>query len=201
MSKGNHAANIAYDLRVMEAMVDELEPYLKSDALYWRLSPSVPINPPAPMLTLGGYLLRAHRLTRQSESLDPDQQKRLEAIHEVYREKIDEWAAHAARRLERELGARLNSWQWFVEDCEARKKACITYYPTEAELRTLIELLLENARDLTQVNAFDKRLGGLDARFRPWFKEGDFVWRDELLSVYPKSRFWWLYGRPQFPKR
>lgn len=199
--KTTDLANITYDLTVLEAMVDELELYLKSDLLYWQLSPSVPITPPAPMLTLGGYHLRAYRLENQKEALDPAQQKRLAAVQDTFDKMIEKWTVHASQRMERELHARLNSWQWFVEDCQARKKACITYYPTEAELRTLIELLMDQARKLSDVGTYKKRLGELDAQFRPWFKAGDFVWRADLIAVYPESRFWWLYGRPQFPRK
>ena len=201
MTKPLDNAHALHDLAVVEAMVAELEPYLKSDILYWQLSPSPPISPPAPLLTLGGILLRAHRLTGQQQALDTAQQTRLAAAKATLDRATDEWSAHIGQRLERELKARLDSWQWFVEDCEAQKQTCITYYATEAELRTVIELLIAYGDRLGDLALQRRRLRGLDGRFRRWFKEGDFVWRAELEPVYPKGQFWWLHGRPEFPQR
>jgi hypothetical protein len=191
---------LRYDLAVVEAMAAELEPYLKSDILYWQLSPARPIVPAAPMLTLGGLILRLHRLRKQREALTPEQRARLATTEESFRQTLDQWTAHAAARMTRELEARLSSWSWFVEDCQAQKRTCISHYATEAELRTLITLLLEEAARHEDVSDQRQQLAALDARFRNWFKPGEFVWRPVLRSVYPRERFWWLYGRPEFER-
>ena len=194
----DESAALRYDLAAVEAMAAELEPYLMSDTLYWQLSPATAIVPAAPMLTLGGLLLRLHRLQGQEEALTPEQRARLASADEAFRSTLKNWKAHAAARMLRELDARLKSWSWFVEDCQAQKRACITHFPTEAELRTLIALLLDRAAEYEDVSRHRERLARLDAQFRPWFKPGDFVWRPELAPAYPAERFWWLYGRPDF---
>jgi len=193
--------NLAYDLSVIQAMAAEMEDYIKSDQLYWKLSPAAPISSAPPMLTIGGYLLRAHRLRGQAPALSEKQRTKLETVERQFQDTGREWAAHAEKRAHKELGARLNSWAWFTEDCQARKQDCIRYYPTEAELRTLIDLLLEFADQLGDVSPYRQRLQTLDGQFRPCLKPGDFVWRSALEAVYPKERFWWLYGRPEFPSR
>jgi hypothetical protein len=192
----DESAALRHDLAVVEAMVDELEPYLKSDTLYWQLSPARAIVPAAPMLTLGGLLLRLHRLRGQQEALTPEQRTQLGAIEKCWRFTLKVWKAHAATRMMRELDARLKSWSWFVEDCQAQKRACISHYSTEAELRTLIALLLDRAAEYEDVSRQRERLAQLDGQFRQWFKPGDFVWRPLLAPVYPAERFWWLYGQP-----
>ncbi len=173
-----------------------MEDYLKSDILYWQLTPAGRITPPPPMLTVGGYLLRAHRLRGLWDALNGEQRLQLETAEKAFQAVTNQWVVHTEKRVERELGARLNSWGWFVDDCQANKPSCIAYYATEAELRTIIGLLLESAGDSPQT-----RLQGLDALFRNWFKPGPFVWRPELAPAYPQARFWWLYGRPEFPPR
>lgn len=192
------AAELRRDLAVVEAMAAELEPYLKSATLYWQLSPARAIVPAAPLLTIGGLVLRLHRLIGQREALTTEQLRRLAAAEESFRRTLTEWKAHAAARMARELEARLRSWSWFVEDCRAQKRSCVTHYPTEAELRTLIDLLLEEAAGCEDVSDQRDRLAQLDAQFRRSFEPGDFVWRPALASVYPRERFWWLYGRPEF---
>ena len=194
----DESAALRYDLAAVEAMASELEPYLMSDTLYWQLSPAKAIVPVAPMLTLGGLLLRLHRLQGQEEALTPEQSARLASADQTFRSTLKSWKAHAAARMLRELDARLKSWSWFVEDCRAQKRACITHYPTEAELRTLIALLLDKAAEYEDVSQHRERLAQLDAQFCHWFRPGDFIWRPELAPVYPPERFWWLYGRPDF---
>jgi hypothetical protein len=192
------SAEVRHDLAVVEAMAAELEPYLGSDPLYWQLSPARPIVPAAPLLTIGGLVLRLHRLAGQAEALSPEQRARLAAALESFHYTMTEWKAHAAARMVRELDARLRSWSWFVEDCQAHRRSCISQYATEAELRTLIELLLEEASSYEDVSDQRSRLAQLDAQFRNWFQPGDFVWRPALAPVYPRERFWWLYGQPEF---
>jgi hypothetical protein len=193
--------NIAYDLAVIEAMADEITDYLLSDQLYWQLSPAARISPPPPMLTIGGYLLRAHRLRGQWSSLNKTQQAKLDSVEGQFQASVQQWTVHSEKRAHKELKARLNSWAWFVEDCQKRKQDSIKYYATEAELRTLIHLLLEFADKLGDVSQHRRKLQDLDSQFRPWFKSGDFVWRSSLEAVYPKDPFWWLYGRPEFPSQ
>lgn len=197
----DRASEIAYDLAVVEAMVAEMEPYLKSDLLYWRLSPAVALRPAAPLLTIGGVLLRTHRLGGQSNRLTPNKRSRLSAASDAFRTVTEQWAAHTEKRMRRELDARLNSWQWFVDDCRERKQSCVAYYATEAELRTLLDLLIDAAAGFGDMAPQQRRLGLLDSQFRRWFQPGDFVWAAALEPAYPRNRFWWLYGRPEFPPR
>lgn len=201
MSKPIDYTHALHDLAVVEAMVTELEPYLKSDILYWQLSPAVPIAPAPPLLTLGGFLLRVRRLSGQQQILDAGQQGRLDAAIAEFETVTHEWSVHVEQRLRRELKARLDSWQWFVEDCDAQQQNCVTYYATEAELRTVIEYLLEFGGQLCDLSPQMNRLRGLDGRLRRWFEPGEFVWRPDLEPLYPRERYWWLYGRPDFHRR
>jgi hypothetical protein len=190
--------NLEYDLTVVEMMGAELEKYLKSDTLYWQLSPTKPVSPPPPMLTIGGCLLRLHRLQNLTALLTAEQKIRLQKVFTYYQDITTQWAAHTETRIRREAGARLNSWNWFADDCNAQKKACIQYYATEAELRTLIHLLLKEGGRFGNFEKEKKKLAGIDAGVRRWFQPGDFIWRTELELAYPRSEFWWLYGKPEF---
>jgi hypothetical protein len=179
----------------------ELEAYLKSDVLFWQLTPVVPISPPAPMLTVGGFLLRVHRLDGRRGLLNPVREQRLDAALKSFQDVTQEWSVHTEKRIRRELRSRINSWQWFVDDCQANKRSCITYYATEAELRTLIEHIFEFGHSFRNMDDLQARLVKLDALFRLWFKPGSFIWRGDLEQIYPQERFWWLYGLPDFPAK
>ena len=189
-----------FDLAVVEAMAAEIKDYLLADILYWQLSPDHSISPPPPLLTIGGYLLRAQRLEGLRPELSPEQRDRLETAEKAFRQTMLTWAAHADQHIEHELKARLDSWHWFVEDCAANESSCTAYYATEAELRTVIALLIEAGTGV-DLSEYAQRLKAIDANFREWFRPGDFVWRPDLQVAFPADRYWWLYGRPEFPHR
>lgn len=193
--------HLEYELAVVKAMVDELEQYLKSDLLYWQLSPAARIQPAPPMLTIGGYLFRAHRLREAADILSSVRRDDLLQVEQRFASITTEWRAAAESRVNREISARMNSWQWFVEDCLQRKRSCITYYATEAELRTILELLQGSFLTVKGMDVHGKRLADLDRQFKLRFKAGDFVWRSSLEAFYPVRRFWWLYGRPDLTFR
>ena len=153
------------------------------------------------MLTVGGFLLRVHRLDGRRGLLNPVREQRLDAALKSFQDVTQEWSVHTEKRIRRELRSRINSWQWFVDDCQANKRSCITYYATEAELRTLIEHIIEYGHRYGDLDDLQARLVKLDALFRLWFKSGSFIWRGDLEQIYPQERFWWLYGLPDFPAK
>jgi hypothetical protein len=193
--------SVEHELTVLEAMAAELEPYLKADILYWQLSPQRRISPPPPLLTVGGALLREQRLEAMKDEMKGEQQARLEAAREEFEEAMTEWKAHAAQKIVRELGARVNSWRWYVAECQTRNRSCITSYPSEAEKRTILALLLDRAAQYMDVGEFRERVRELDAQFKGHFESGAFVWDERLQAAFPQERFWWLYGRPVVPER
>jgi hypothetical protein len=191
---------IEHELAVLEAMATEMESYLKSDILYWQLSPAQRIFPPPPMLTIGGALLRARRLEALAEWMEPTLNQRLAAARVDLERALTEWRAHATQKMGRELDARLNSWRWYVTECQARNRSCVTSFPSEAEKRTILALLLEKAKGYMEVGEIERLVQGLDERFRQHFTPGEFIWDKRLEDAFPGRRFWWLYGRPEIPE-
>src|SRR5688500_2426298 len=56
------AARLSEDLEVLEAMAAEMNEYLKSEVLFWPMRQGN-----LPRLTIGGYLMREHRLRALAE--------------------------------------------------------------------------------------------------------------------------------------
>ena len=69
------------DLTILEAMAAEMPTYLDYDALFWPLSDSS-----MPRLTLGGYLMRQHRLKALANLLTDSEQGRLDQAMLAFRE-------------------------------------------------------------------------------------------------------------------
>ena len=59
-----------HDVHVLSAMAEEMENYLDSDVLFWHMS-----KRGMPALTLGGYLMRQHRLLALYDQLNKEQQE------------------------------------------------------------------------------------------------------------------------------
>jgi hypothetical protein len=191
---------VEHELAVLEAMAAEMEPYLKSGILYWQLSPAQRISPPPPMLTIGGALLRDRRLEALEEVMGPELKRRLEAARAELERVLAEWKAHAAQKMVIEVEARLNSWRRYVAECQARNRSCVISYPSEAEKRTILALLVEEKEEIVEIADLEQHLQGLDERFRQHFEPGGFIWDERLQSAFPARRFWWLYGRPEIPE-
>ena len=72
MSTGNN--KLMRDLSILAAMAAEMEAYLNSHVLFWHMSSSR-----MPALTLGGYLMRQHRLLALRSLLTGEQLSELDA--------------------------------------------------------------------------------------------------------------------------
>jgi hypothetical protein len=180
------------DLEILEAMAQEMDEYLRSDVLFWPMS-----GADLPRLTLGGYLMREHRLLQLRDTLDKDEQDRLHNAISTYRSALDEKIVRFEQRAHEELEARLRQWSEYLRD--ARRDSSIAYYETAVETRAMIEALLDQLRvsPYKLQEEVPQRLAMLDRQLRQKWQPGDFVWPQEWKQAYPKEKFWWLYGHPR----
>ena len=63
----------------------------------------------------------------------------------------------------------------------------------EVSRRVQLELLAAQAAGIPDAEI--DLLTGLDRVLEGLFVPGNFVWDEELVSGFPKSPFWYLYGR------
>ncbi len=192
-------AELTADLAVAEAMVIELENYLFSDRLFYQLVVRTPFGDRQPKLTIGGLLERLHQLQWGREELDPAQCDGLEELHEAYADVKRRWSDLFEQKVRREIHSLLDSWRWFMQDCEDRHGRCQTEYASEVWIRTRIAWLMDElpGADLGEEQG---RLARLDAQLNRVFRAGSFVWDPALEPFFPRSDYWWLYGRPEIPE-
>ncbi len=182
------------DLLVVEATAADLKPYLLSGVLYWSLSKPYPSPYILPKGTLGGLLLRLHRLTALEERLDPEQRQRLGRAARQAQDELDRWVVQAEEKAMREFKARLHAWRVFLEECEDAPNRYAYEYPTQVEGRTILDLLLDFATDAIGPQAV-RELRAADHTLREISEPGEFVWDEAALPAFPQERFWWLYVR------
>lgn len=185
------------DLSILEAMAEEMGTYLDSDVLFWHMSAAG-----MPALTLGGYLMRQHRLLALQDQLGSAEVSRLKTAVTTFNNALSERIVRFEEKAHRELDARLRQWNEYLKDVERGIATSKSNYATVAEVRAMIEGL----RDKLELAPFklDERIPQqitlLDNQLRRLWKPGDFVWPTEWEEAYSQAEFWWLYGKPRDKK-
>lgn len=183
------AFDLDRDLRALATMASNLTPYLYEDEMYGYLSGDLP------NLTLGGLLLRLYRLGRLENLLDADQQTMLQDSRINFEAECAKWAVHYETKLQQELHARLDAFDQFLNECGDDLPSCAANYPVQAEKRTIIEHLNDELVELeARPEEIENRLRHIDQKLRRLLVESDFISDERLTAVYPKGRFWWMYG-------
>lgn len=177
------------DVEVLVAMAAEMAAYLASDSDYWPLGGSLP------KLTLGGYLLRQHRLVALADQLSPAQWQQVETAVAQFNEAIADKVVRVERLAHGELARRLRQWSSYLSERQQSQKAI--NYETAVENRAIIEALIQflqqrpyelDGRLMQQLQVWDN---GLRQQWQP----GPFVWAEGWQAAYSAEDYWWLYGR------
>lgn len=180
------------NLITLEAMAAEMDEYLRSDVLFWPMRKG-----DLPRLTLGGYLMREHRLLQLRDLLDMQEQERLHKAINQYHEALEEKVVRLENKAHEELEARLRQWQEYLR--EAKRGASIDYYESSVDTRGMIEALVTQLRvpPYELEDEVPQKVALLDRELRRIWDPGDFIWPQEWQAAYPRDRYWWLYGHPR----
>ncbi len=180
-----------YDLRFLQAGVEDLQAYLLSEVLYWPAGVSAPAGEPAyPQVTLGNLLLSRRRL--QGRALE----RRAQGSYELCCEQMDalhqRWRSAWGRKAALSFHARLMQWQAFLSEYRSQEEEFAGRYSGEVRLRVLLALLQPEVEHLSATD--QALLETLDKALRTIFIPGAFIWEPELAPSFPVGTFWFLYG-------
>lgn len=188
------AEKLAQDLEILQVMADQMDDYLRSESLFWPMGYS-----DMPMLTLGGYWLRQHRLMALRSLLTSEQQAQLDAAVQAFDTAVSEWVVRTEKRAHTELEARIRQWGEYLGDLADKKSADLASYPAQVEVRAIIAALLNQLQQ--RPYTLDQKLANaatsLDQGLRARLSGGEFVWPEAWQPAYPKAEYWFLYGRPR----
>lgn len=188
--------DIERDLSQLEEMTERLEEYLLGAALYMPVGGFFRAAA-MPQLTLGALLLRRRRLTELRASLKREQAARLGLALQLHDQAQADWTRHYEKKLQQEVPSRLQVMRAFFADCRESPRDCAPAYPVEALRRTIVQEVMlamdEFGYDASELAA---PLHQTDVALRRLLRAGDFIWSARLETVYPRERFWWLYGSP-----
>ena len=182
-------------LAIARAMADELTDYLMGDSLYRQLIVKTPSGTKQPKMTLGALLENVQALRSVASQLTSAQRAALADIEDKIdldrRAFAEQWQA----LLRRELKSSMDSWKWYLDDA-GRDLAARESYPSEALLRTRIELVMAELAGDPAIGAERQQLGALDIRLRGMLRSSAYLGPRGEETRFPADRFWWLYGAP-----
>ncbi|MFN8464256.1 MAG: hypothetical protein U0X20_01835 [Caldilineaceae bacterium] len=197
MSKSNYvlAEEPAVDLAVLEAFAAELEEYIIKDELYRTVRVHLPAGDQMIQMSGGDLLTRIFRLSAERERLTPEQQARFDAARSAAEKIIYSLRTRFHQRLQREIKARLDSLNWFLDECSSDPARCRGEYPFEIRNRQRIDAIVsELGTDLPA--ELKNQISRIDERIRMIVRPGNFAWDARLEGVFPRTRFWYLYVSP-----
>ncbi len=185
---------LSRDLIILEAMADEMEEYLRSDVLFWQM-----MKGGLPKLTIGGYLMRQHRLLILRDLLEEQEQAQLDAAVFNFNQVLIEKIVLLEKKGHWELEARIRQWGEFLKDLDWDKNISIAGYQSSVETRAMISAIIDKLE--MPPYQLDPRIKQkvrlLDGNLRRHWKKGEFVWPEEWKVAYPSDEYWWLYGKPK----
>ncbi len=197
------AATPETDLAVVEAMAAQFESYIMRGQVYRTVVVPTPSDSRGagerPVQSSGGDVLaRLHKLGAQSDSLSAEQKKALASASAQIDKATGRLPSHYQALLLREARARLNSLNWFLDDCSENRRECRVQYPFEIRNRQRIAEI-GKALESGSADAVATQVASIDQRIQGMLTSGEFVWEATVAHVYPREEYWYLYGLPAGP--
>ncbi len=185
----NSIEKLQQDLKVLERFAEDIDAYLRSETLFYRTGPNFP------ELTVGGLLMRQHRLLLLRKQLSQEERNRLDATIAQFQAALEGNIVRFEGKAHKELQYRLRQWRERVRDLIDRPEER-DYYRNGVEPRLMIAAIIQQlGLPPYQLDSdVPERIKAVDLGLRARWMDGDFVLQEELTKAYPKSEFWYLYG-------
>lgn len=189
------AADPSVDLAVIREMAHEFQNYILGDEVYRTLTIRIGRGDEQIQSSGGDLLARLHKLEAQRNKLTAEQQQEFAEVRRQLDDSMRDFRTRFNSLLIRETKARLNSLKWFLDECQEDRRQCRIQYPFEIRNRQRIaetwKILSQNPPQglRGQIDAIDRRIRSLTA-------PADFVWDEQVRSIYPHEEYWYLYVLP-----
>jgi hypothetical protein len=197
MSQVSHvlAETPEIDLAVLAAETEELEEYIVKGEVYRTVRVPTPAGVQQVQMSGGDVLTRLFRLEGERDRLPVEVRSQVKELALRARGVIYSLRTRFHELLKREVKARIDSLNWFLDDVSGDPKRARTDYPYEIRNRQRIAGMVDElAEDFTlELKAELKRV---DERIRLIVQPAAFVWDSRLEAIFPRERFWYLYVSP-----
>ncbi len=186
----DESEKLAKDVMILAAMAAEMDEYLKSDVLFWQM-----MKGGLPKLTLGGYLMRQHRLLALPALLSAEEQAMVDTAVTQFNQALVEKIVRFEQKAHQELGARIRQWGEYLRDFQWERRAAIAGYAAAVDTRVMITAVT----DKLQIPPYQldtripQQVALLDGKVRRHLRPGPFLWPESWEPAYPKDTYWFLY--------
>jgi hypothetical protein len=169
-------------------MASQLDPFVYENETYGGMPDDLP------KLTIGGLLMRLHRLSLLDMLLSDEQREALEKAHQQVGNVKREWLTAYTNKIMHELTLHINQWNQLLNECGQDQDECREMYSSVVEKRVMAQVLTDEARKLNVLTPeIEKQLHGIDSQVQGYFTAGSFIWDQRLQSAYPQDQYGFLY--------
>lgn len=187
----NDVGKLGQDVTILTEMASAMDEYLRSDVLFWPM-----LKGGLPKLTLGGYLMRQHRLLALSALLSAEEQARVDTAVTQFNQALVEKIVRLEQKAHQELAARIRQWNEYLKELKPDRDAAAANYASAVETRVMITAVADKLQ--MPPYQFDDRITHqitqLDNNLRRYWRSGPFVWPEAWEPAYPQPDYWYLYG-------
>lgn len=165
------------DRRFVALSAGELDDYLSSEVLLWRMNRiDLPLTP-------GNLLLAVKRLSVVN---DPALGVTIDQTQNLIDRRRTAWG----KKVDKELAMRMNQWREQVEEI-TRYGSIDASFTFQVRSRVILELLLTEKRypDEHIRSTVENADNGLFFLTKP----GEFLWDENLMDLFPKEAYPYLY--------
>lgn len=185
-------APLLKDLALLRAAAAEIEPYLLSNELFWRLTPLKADRAVGNLLSLtpGNLMLSLIKINHYPWS--GSEMTEVQTLTRQVEGEIAHWRSAWRKKVEREMAARLKQWQ--DELVEANQERALIDYPFKVRSRAILDCF--GPTDVMITPAQDGLIAMLDERLLRLTVESDFIWEPEVSGGFKVDVYWYLYRSP-----
>ncbi len=185
---------LLHDLLILEEMAANMDAYLVSDAREWTIPRSN-----MPKLTIGGYLMRQHRLLALENQLKLDDPNRLKNTIKLFDQALVEKVVRFETRAHQELHSRIGEWVGHLRDMGRRSSTEVNFYAGVVDTRVVITSLIDKLemKPYELESGVKEEVYHLDQNLKQRLVDHEFIWDAVWKPAYPKGKYWWLYGCPK----
>jgi hypothetical protein len=180
------------DVHVIELMAANLTPYIYESELYGVMPGDYP------RLTVGGLLMRLHRLSALNKQLSLKQQITMNEAQHLLEEVRRKWAVAYEGKIQQEIKARMINLAQCLTECEENPASCVENFPSAIEKRVMVEVLKDEAETRSVwTDELKGLLTSIDKRIHRCAVKDEFCWDPRVQPAYPPEKFWFLYVHPK----
>jgi hypothetical protein len=187
----NEVGKLVQDVTILAEMAGEMADYLRSDVLFWQM-----MKGGLPKLTLGGYLMRQHRLLVLSALLSDEEQVVVDTAVTQFNQALAEKIVRLEQKAHQELEARIRQWAEYLKDFRWERGAALAGYASAVETRVMMTAVTDKLQlPPYQLNPrITEQIALLDGILRSRWRSGPFLWPEVWQRAYPQADYWYLYG-------